>query len=364
MNIPQRNVNTEQRIKRYALRGNYIPYTRRLMNRNYIGDRTLYNHNKHEIQNIQNALKEAGNNSGQIENLNFIRNQLVYNAEIGKQYEEKQKILRNILNPSKFTLKKSGRNFMRELQRRALSEGIVSQPVEVMKTLDDGDCFYSSIYRAAKERPDLLERISISLNLPTGAPSEGTFITASRLKIAEKLLLDSTKSELYTRLKEVSEVDPESYKEMMEQYPTWFVREFGKTGKKLGTKDDFYENMVDHITRRGKWVGQIEVEQAEEMLLSINIRLKILRTMAYELPPREGGMDILWLYNPGEAHYEYFSFHEPSLSGSSLANTPSLPNNVNNTLAANPNFFNHFSNNESNKSSTKKQRKTRRYGKN
>jgi len=361
MNIPGRNGNTEQRLQRYALRGNYIPYTRRLMNRNYVQDRSLYNHNKNEIRNIQEALRNTGNNEvqSQIENLDFIRNQLVYNAEVGKQYVQKQKVLRNITRPGKFTLKKPGRNFIRELQKRALSEGIVSQPVEVRQTLDDGDCFYSSIYRAAKERPGLLERISTALNLPTDTPTESDFIIASREKIADKLLLDSTESELYTRLKEVSEVDPESYKEMMEQYPSWFVREFGKKGEKLGTKEEFYENMVKHITSRGKWVGQIEVEQAEELLLSINIRLKILRTIAYELPPKEGGMDIVWLYNPSEAHYEFFSFHEASSLGSSLANTPSISSNSTKSTH-NPNVFNRFSNNESNtKSVKKKQRRTR-----
>jgi len=358
MNIPPRNADAEERLGRYALQGNYMPYSRRLMNRNYIGNHALYEHNKHEIRNIQAALKEAGNNKVKSQNLDFLREQLVYNAEIGKQYAQKQKVLRNITG--KVTLKKTRRNFLRELQKRALSEGIVSQPVKIMETLDDGDCFYSSIYRAAKERSGLLEHISASLNLPTSFPDEEEFITACRQKVADKLLLDSTESELYTRLKEVSEVDPESYKEMMEQYPAWFVREFGKTGKKLGTKEEFYENMVKHITSRGKWVGQIEVEQAEEMLLSINIRLKILRTIAYELPPREGGMDILWLYNPGEAHYEYFSFHEPSSSGSSLANTPSIQTNATKNTP-NPNLFNKFSNSESNtKPIKKKQRRTRR----
>ena len=104
------------------------------------------------------------------------------------------------------------------------------------------------------------------------------------------------------------------------------------------------------------------MEQVDEMLASINIRLYILRTMAYELPPQEGGIDILWLYNPGEAHYEYFSFHEPLSSDSSPTNIPNFSNNSSANIP-NPNLFNRFSNNESNKASVSKTRK-RRLGKN
>ena len=362
MNIPPRNTEIEERIQHLHRTRRYEPYTRRLMNRNYIGSQNLYNRNIDEIKHTRAALKNQPNNNNyfiesKLANYKFLREQLAHNAELGQQYAKKQKVLRNITTPGAFTLKKTGRNVLKELQRRALSEGIVSQPVEILPTLDDGDCFYSSIYRAAKERSGLLERLSVFLELSTDSPTEDEFIDAFRQKVADKLLIDSSESELYPRLKEVSKDDPESYKEMMEQYPAWFVHEFGKTGKKLGTKDEFYENFLKHIVRRGKWVGQIEVEQVQEMLRAMNIRLYILRTIAYELPPREGGMDILWLYNPSEAHYEYFSFHEPSFIDSPFTN--SLPNN-----STNSNVFNRFSNNESNKNSKKKLRKTRRREKN
>ena len=128
--------------------------------------------------------------------------------------------------------------------------------------------------------------------------------------------MDSPESDLYVNLKNVSDDDPETYTLMMEQYPRWFVNEFGKNGKNLGTKNHFYNKLIKHIRKRGTWVGHLEVEQIQNMLMEINIRLYILHTMAYELPPREGVVDILWLYNHDESHYEYFSFYEDSNNSS------------------------------------------------
>jgi hypothetical protein len=307
-------MNNDKRLKNLANSHRYNNYTRRLLNGTYARNKLQYTKNLKNIASMGINVLDGDpttNNSYQIaSNLNFLSQKIIATRK------NKNALLANITRSNRKPLRKVPRNWIRNLKQRTLVQGTLSMPTEIKKTLDDGDCFYSSIYRAAEERPNLLERISIFLDLPTESPTEAEFITKFREKVAEKLLMDAPESELYDRLKTVSSEDPETYALMMEQYPRWFVNEFGKKGKNLGTKDQFYKKLIKHITKRGTWVGHLEVEQVQDMLSSINIRIYILRTMAYELPMREGVVDILWLYNDGEAHYEYFSFYEDSNNSS------------------------------------------------
>lgn len=301
-------MNNDTRLKNLAASRRYNNYTRRLLNDTYTRNKSQY------TKNLQNIISMGSNALGVtpqiVSNLNFLGRKMI-NAR-----KNRNALLTNITRSNHKPLRKVPRNWIRNLKQRTLAQGILSLPVGMEKTLDDGDCFYSSIYRAAEERPGVLERLSIFLDLPTETPTEDEFITGFREQVAEKLLADASESELYDRLKTVSSDDPETYTLMMEQYPKWFVNEFGKKGKHLGTKDHFYNKLIKHIRKRGTWVGHLEVEQIQDMLSNINIRVYILHTMAYELPPREGVVDILWLYNHDESHYEYFSFYEDSNNSS------------------------------------------------
>ena len=59
-------------------------------------------------------------------------------------------------------------------------------------TLSNGDCFYSAIYRASKERREVFDRINKDLGLES--PEEDAFITAFREKVAKEVEADKLPS--------------------------------------------------------------------------------------------------------------------------------------------------------------------------
>jgi hypothetical protein len=201
-----------------------------------------------------------------------------------------------------------------KIRVRALEQGIFSRPVRIKKTLDNGDCFYSSLYRALKERPVLFNCVIMNLELPDN-PAEEQFISAFRQKIAMNLLDNAAEDDTYKEFTNMANKDKLRYDETMKSFPDWFIREFGNLGQNLGRRDDFYKRFIDHIMRPGEWVSEIEVGLATDFLnFPCNIRLIVWKEDLDLVPSQIDGKSLLWLYNPHDVHYEYFSF-EPRRRG-------------------------------------------------
>lgn len=209
------------------------------------------------------------------------------------------------------------------LQRLAVAtEQTNAKPVSIKQTLSNGDCFYSSIYRAARERPGLLARLKTCLQLDT--QEETAFIQSFRNKVAKTInkrgLQKDNSKDIYDYLKETVALKDGTYDAIMEAYPNWFTAEFGEKGQHLGTKRIFIKRLLTHVTKQGTWVSEIEVRQVVALLNPCRVSINIRTTEAKSLPMTLQGDTILQLYNPSESHYEYFSF-EPVKSKSSLHKT-------------------------------------------
>jgi Type III restriction enzyme, res subunit len=191
--------------------------------------------------------------------------------------------------------------------------------VRIAKTLDDGNCFYSAIYRALKERDSLLNDVSECLKLNT--KDETKFIMSFRDKIADIVssghlpgsgIGNNDKLEgpldMYNSL---SQAVQENYPAITEGFPPWFKVEFGEDGEHLGERPEFIKKLAKHIKQNKEWAGEIEVTIAKEELDKCNIVLTVRsNSNSLKLPKRQNSKDVIYLYNPEEVHYEYFSFEK------------------------------------------------------
>ena len=187
------------------------------------------------------------------------------------------------------------------------------EDVIIKPTLAQGDCFYSAIFRSLNERDNLLENVSTCLSIDIS--DETSFIKTFRDKLADDISeghLDYSdekngRIDTYDYFVELI-LDPLNYKEVTKSYPPWFNNEFGKSGEKLGERKSFCLRLADHIRKLGEWVGEIEVRLIKKMLERCHIQLEVETEKKEKLSKKSRDMDVLYLYNPSEQHYEYFSF--------------------------------------------------------
>jgi hypothetical protein len=188
----------------------------------------------------------------------------------------------------------------------------IKRLVKVRESLADGNCFYSSVYRALREREGLLERVSTCLGLD--ATSETSFIATFRNKLADIVASGYLPSE-HTKNGNLNAYDmlsryigENSYRPIIQNYPSWFKEEFGTKGETLGDKDSFRQRLAVHIRTDGEWVGEIEVRLALAELEKCNIRVEIHKRLQKLLQLQLEGRDVIHVYNPRDVHYTYFSF--------------------------------------------------------
>jgi len=182
-------------------------------------------------------------------------------------------------------------------------------PVTIRKTLDQGDCFYSAIYRASKEREDLLNKLSNCLSLDPS--DEALFIESFRDRVANRIISNDGPI-IYDNTKLRAETNSNTYVSIIENYPEWFREEFGNYGENIGDRDSFIQRLAYHVREPGEWVGEIEVGIITEELKKCGILLEIRSNTETELYKTSQNMVVIHLYNPNEQHYEYFSFEAAS----------------------------------------------------
>jgi hypothetical protein len=185
------------------------------------------------------------------------------------------------------------------------------------RTMTNGDCFFSAIFRSAKERgKSVLDEIAKCLGITSA--SEPKFIQAFRNKIAKHIAdghlpsgegLEGRLNTYDIFIEMISE--PAQYKARIESYPKWFAKTFGASGEHLGTRSDFTTRLAEQIRESGNWVSEIEVTVANEMLEKCNVKLRILNSNKIktigELQTEADEFTILNLWNQGESHYVYFT---------------------------------------------------------
>ena len=194
------------------------------------------------------------------------------------------------------------------------------------RTTSNGDCFFSAIFRAAKERgKPVLDAIAKCLGLTTA--SEPKFIAAFRNKIATQIASGHLPSgqgregllNLYDVFMEMIG-DPGQYKARVVAYPSWFGKTFGPKGEQIGTREEFVARLAEKIRESGNWVSEIEVTIAKEMLDACNVTLRIensnkIKDIRGELQMEADGKTVLNIWNQGESHYVYFTMKPEEAAG-------------------------------------------------
>ena len=189
---------------------------------------------------------------------------------------------------------------------------ILPRQVVIKETLSDGNCFFSAIFRALKEQPGLLEKVSSCLKLDSS--DEIKFIQSFRNKLAERIASGNLQ---YTNDKN-GRLDTydmlithtaNSYKQIIAGFPDWFKKKFGEP-KQLGTRESFCQLYASYIRNLGEWVGEIDVRMIQEELLKCKLTVIIYKTIKERLKQTDiNGNPMIHLYNHDERHYEYFSFY-------------------------------------------------------
>jgi hypothetical protein len=186
-----------------------------------------------------------------------------------------------------------------------------AKPVAVARTLEQGDCFYSALYRGAHER-GLLGEFKRCLLLPID--SEDEFVKQFRFKLARRIMRGdllkgkNTGGELDTYDMLVFRTSDGSYRATMAHMPAWFVREFGRSGELLGTRQSFLKRFAAGVATLTNWVSEIEVQMVADMIKGCSIRFRVHTKKEKMLFEQEDGFEVLHLYNPRAGHYEFFSF--------------------------------------------------------
>jgi hypothetical protein len=179
------------------------------------------------------------------------------------------------------------------------------------KTRNDGNCFFSAIYRLAKEHgKPVLDQLAKCLGV--NASTEPKFIQTFR-KVLSDYMKTGKLEPTYKRAKEVAEAQPGNYAAIIESYPKWFTTLFGEFGGDLGTYDEFVNRYSEKIKEDKSWVAEIDIELVTQLLVekvcnfTIIIKKSNLISKVGELKTMtDDGKIILNLINQHEQHYEYF----------------------------------------------------------
>ena len=183
-------------------------------------------------------------------------------------------------------------------------------PAVTKKTRTDGDCFYSSIYRASNEQ-GALQLFNTCLGIDT--TSEDSFILSFRQRIATEILSNNLPTEDLGEGRSLNtydvllQDDPATYRAKLRAFPAWFSKEFINQ-EALGLREHFLERLAFHSGSSYKDVGEIEVKIVQRLLEQCPITLDIIVDTPVALMKIRGGNPVITLQNQGESHYEYFSF--------------------------------------------------------
>jgi hypothetical protein len=185
--------------------------------------------------------------------------------------------------------------------------------VGINETLSQGDCFFSSLWRAFKER-GLLETVAYELDVRTS--TEVRFIISMRKKIAEEIIANRLPSGLNQYGKKEDTYDffhglgplitDVLREDQSEIFPDWFKQEFMHG---VGTRKNFLRKTAKWVKKRKEYAGELEVAIAQRLLADKGILLEIDGTTKRTLPKEKDGLPLITLYNKSGGHYEYYTFN-------------------------------------------------------
>lgn len=183
--------------------------------------------------------------------------------------------------------------------------------VWINETLSQGDCFYSSIFRACRERGFLpILRDTLKLNIRT----EAAFIGSFRNRVAREVLANHLPADVDQHGKPEDTYDILSKMgdslgaaiEYDEVFPDWFKKSFAKG---VGTRKRFLRTFAKHTRIRKNYISEIEFQIVKKLLNDhCTMVLEADGLTKSKLSKYKTGKPLITLYNCSGGHYEYYSF--------------------------------------------------------
>lgn len=175
-------------------------------------------------------------------------------------------------------------------------------PVKLCDAGGNGNCFFYSLYEAAKNT-GVLEKITTTFPA-VDASSKQLFNETFRTALATYITTHVFEQQ-YLALKGLYLQNGWGAR-IGRMFPEWYS--VFKEG--LGDKETFKTQIAQGVSRTGNYVAEIEVNAARDMLDTSDIWIqsfsKIPKTM--NLRRVFNGKSLLNLFNQGEMHWQYFAF--------------------------------------------------------
>jgi hypothetical protein len=181
--------------------------------------------------------------------------------------------------------------------------------LKIKDTKDDGNCFYSSIYRSLQQK-DLLKKVFKKIP-EVKSINENTFIRKFRNEIAERS--EFTIIEMFNNFC-ICEFDKNTFKEIVKylgSISTVLTKYYKNKKYKTEYQDEFIYDIKKSIRRYSNWVGQLEVENILKILKDdCNINVKIFSNYKKAVKDIKNDSDkkfknTLYILNCKEVHYVY-----------------------------------------------------------
>ena len=189
---------------------------------------------------------------------------------------------------------------------------------ELTDNLDQGDCYYSAIYRSAKHQ-NLLEHLFDCLRIPID--SEKYFIKAIREIVAASIEGGDARSS-YESYKDTFENELETLKIQIEDSPGYLRKFLDKKIKekeksrnpdkvKFYTYDQYAKELSENIKQHKTWAGELEVIIVKNVLETCGIIIDFYSSNKGGKPPKLLPMKVgdkyyIYLYNENEIHWKHY----------------------------------------------------------
>ena len=202
------------------------------------------------------------------------------------------------------------------------------QPVELRKTLSDGNCLFSAVFRALSDSR-LLENIK-NCNQTLDISSEQPFIKSLRNLVADTVNLD----EMFDHYNSLHKATNKNSKNTLQRYlsdPSGLDPGQKKIIKQFILIDEPDKNAFDtaykdYIRTDKNFSSDIEYLGIETLLQKCNIKLVVLSKKVDTLPVMKNGMRVIYLFNDGNwgggVHFEYYAFRSSVYDGIQTTTRP------------------------------------------
>ena len=182
-------------------------------------------------------------------------------------------------------------------------------PVQLLDAGGGGNCFFFSLYEAAKNTGVLGK---ITTQFPAvDTSSKERFNETFRTALATYITTHNFAKQYDGFLSLTDQaIDKDDWMEQLkDMFPDWYVKAFPFSTKPLDP-EYFKTQIAQGVSQPGNYVGDIEVSAARNMLDECGIWIQSFSKMPTTMNLRRvfNGKSLLNLYNQSEMHWQYFAF--------------------------------------------------------